>query len=88
VVRWQLLLNGFFKFSSQRLLHLWFNVLSVPVEDLVYVAEDYLVLAFHASRHRHFAVPDRLHVTLHQNSAFVNSSINQSIIRPASHLIQ
>jgi len=28
-----------------------FGVLSVPVEDLVNVAEDDLILAFHASRH-------------------------------------
>ena len=41
----------------------------MPVEDLVNVAEHDLVLAFHAGRHRHFTLIDRLHVAL-QSTAF------------------
>jgi len=41
-----------------------FDLLSMPVEDLVNVAEDDFILAFHACWHWYLTVVDRLHVAL------------------------
>jgi len=49
-----------------------FDLLSMPVEDLVNVAKRDLVLAFHPGRHRHFTFVDRLHVALHSTLSLVN----------------